>query len=512
MDNDLNMKNKLTAPEAVRVRFAPSPTGYLHIGSARTALFNWLYAKKTKGKFILRIEDTDLSRHIEESVGLTMDSLRWLGMNWDEGPDIGGNYGPYRQSQRKDIYREFADRLIGQNKAYFCFCAPGRLSDSDGEGTLSDEDREKTYKYDRHCLNLTKEEVCQKIEDGVPHTIRFLVPQDLIVTFDDLVYGKIKIDSNVIEDFIIIRSNGLPTYNFSAAIDDMLMEITHVIRGEDHLSNTPKQVLIYKSLETPLPEFIHLPMILGPDGQKLSKRHGSVSIEAFREEGFLPEAINNFVALLGWSYDEKTTIFSVPELIGKFSLEKINKKPARFDYERLIWLNGNYIRTSETEKLENLMREKFESRLADKPDFRKKLFKIIPLLKERIKTLNEASQFIFPFFDKPSYSKEKILEELGKSKEESSAGTSEFFNVHLLIIKESIGILETFEKFDSKKIEGELKTLPEKLDKNFRKIAEAIRIAVWGHKVSPPLFETICILGKKESLKRLNNYRTFLEI
>jgi glutamyl-tRNA synthetase len=260
-------------------------------------------------------------------------------MDWDEGPDIGGSYEPYRQSQRIDIYRKYAEKLIGEGKAYYCFCSPEKLAEKRNKAIAE----KNYYEYDRECLRLTADEIKENKIKCKKHTIRLFVPENKTVSFDDQVYGLIKVDSKIIEDFIILRSNGLPTYNFSVAIDDILMEITHVIRGEDHLSNTPKQLLIYDALGVIPPVFTHLPMILGQDGQKLSKRHGSISIEAYREEGFLPEAILNYLALLGWAYDEKTTIFSKEELVNKFGLDSINKKPAKFDYEKLLWLNGTYI-------------------------------------------------------------------------------------------------------------------------------------------------------------------------
>lgn len=502
-----NAEKKITGPEAVRVRFAPSPTGYLHIGSARTAFFNWLYAKKTKGRFILRIEDTDFSRHMEESVYLMMDSLKWLGITWDEGPDIGGNYGPYRQSQRQDIYREFAKNLISEGKAYYCFCTQEKLKEKRGYNSnlRSGGDEysdagivEKSYKYDRECLKLSGKQIEKNLDKGVPYAIRLLIPENTEITFTDVVYGKIQINSNVLEDFIILRSNGLPTYNFSVAVDDILMEITHVIRGEDHLSNTPKQVLIYNSLSKNLPNFIHLPMILGQDGQKLSKRHGSISIESYKQEGFLPEAINNYLALLGWSYDEKTTIFSTHNLINKFSLEKINKKPSKFDYDKLLWLNGYYIRIAKNDLFEKLLQEKFMTEVQDAERFIKNIPKIIPLIKPRIKTLNEAGRFILPFFNEVNY-------KLG-----DAAGIKDDIKDDIDILDASMVELDSLEKFSAEKIEASLKMLSDKLNINFKKITEVIRIAAWGSKVSPPLYETLSLLGKPESIKRLKKYKVFL--
>ncbi|MBM3705748.1 MAG: glutamate--tRNA ligase [Actinobacteria bacterium] len=525
-------KTKIAGPEPVRVRFAPSPTGYLHIGSARTAFFNWLFAKKTKGRFILRIEDTDISRHMEETIGLMMDSLKWLGITWDEGPDIGGSFGPYRQSQRQEIYDEYAKKLIYEGKAYYCFCSPEKLAEkrlaainnaagskglketgikinSGAEANKRPDIKSKLYRYDRECLHLDKKNIQKNLKKGMPFTIRLLVPENAVITFDDTVYGRICVDSSNMEDFIIIRSNGLPTYNFSASIDDILMEITHIIRGEDHLSNTPKQVLVYRALDKNLPGFTHLPMILGSDGQKLSKRHGSISIEAYREQGFLPEAIKNYIALLGWSYDEKSTIFSTQSLVNKFSLEKINKKPSKFDYDRLLWLNGYYIRQAGTEKLEKLLLPAFLSITGkavtpqgrhDKEISREKLERIIFLIRERIKTLNEGKDVIKLFFGQIEYTDE-IIAYLKNKKIEA-----------LRVIDRTIATLELIKNFDASEIEISLRNLSEELNQEFKKTAEIIRIAIWGNLASPPLFATVEILGKNLTLERLNNFRSLINI
>ncbi|MHB1376443.1 MAG: glutamate--tRNA ligase [Candidatus Humimicrobiaceae bacterium] len=383
----------------IRLRFAPSPTGYLHIGSARTAFFNWLFAKKKSGKFILRIEDTDIERNREETVNTILDSMKWLGMDWDEGPDIGGDFGPYRQSQRLDIYKKLSEKMLEEGKAYICFCTPVQIS----------EEREKAlktgkfYKYDRKCANLSKNEINRRISEGEKYSIRILVPQDKTLFFNDNVYGNFEINCSNIEDFILIRSNGIPTYNFSAAVDDCLMKISHIIRGEDHLSNTPKQLLIYDALNYSYPDFTHLPMILASDGQKLSKRHGSISIEAYRKDGFLPEAVLNYIALLGWAYDDKTTIFSVDEMMEKFELKSINKKAPKFDYEKLLYLNGYYIRNLKEDKLQEILLSDINSKsriLREKPDLLKeKLSEIIPITKERIKTIAEFEKILLPFFN-----------------------------------------------------------------------------------------------------------------
>jgi len=495
----MNIKKENNSKE-IRVRFAPSPTGYLHIGSARTAFFNWLYATKTGGKFILRIEDTDIDRHQEETINLILGSLKWLGLNRDEGPEAGGEHGPYRQSLRTSIYREYTLRLIQEKKAYYCFCSPEELKEKRENKTAEG----KPYKYDRKCLKLSSKDIKYNIDSGKPHAVRFLVPENKTINFKDTVYGNITVNTASIEDFIIIRSNGLPTYNYSVAIDDALMKITHIIRGEDHLSNTPKQILIYNAFNFNIPNFTHLPMILGQDGQKLSKRHSSISIDKYIEEGFVREAILNYLALLGWSYDEKTTIFSISELIKKFELSSINKKSAKFDYNKLLWINGYYIRNMENSRLKQLLEKQLRNYLASKniidlenrtEPLEQKIEKIIPLIKERIKTSKEGIDLISPFFIKISYSDELIT--YFKNKEIDAVD---------ILNRVYKTLSEVNSKFHAKDIEKNLRPVSERLNLNFRKIAEVVRIAIWNSTISPPLFETIEILGKELTLERINKY------
>lgn len=478
----------------VRVRFAPSPTGYLHIGSARTAFFNWLYARKTGGKFVLRIEDTDIARHQEETIDLILNSLKWLGLNWDEGPEVGGKYGPYRQSSRLEIYKKYADKLIEEKKAYRCFCSPELLK----------REREKSFKYDRKCLKLSQKDIEDNLISGKPYAIRFLVPENEVIGFKDTVYGDITVNTSTIEDFIIIRSNDLPTYNYSVAIDDALMEITHVIRGEDHLSNTPKQILIYRALGFDIPNFTHLPMILGQDGQKLSKRHGSISVEKYIEDGFLKEAILNYLTLLGWAYDERTTIFSIDELIEKFELDSINKKPAKFDYDKLLWINGYYIRNMENSVLEKLLETRIKKYLASREmsdlesspeNLQEKIARITPLVKERIKTLKESMDLISPFFIKIVYS--------DQSKNYFKDKSIDSLKILNIVYKT---LDEVDNRFSAKETEQNLRLVAKDLDLSLRKIAEVTRIAIWNSPVSPPLFGTMEILGKELTLKRIKDY------
>ncbi len=501
----------------IRVRFAPSPTGYLHIGSARTAYFNWLFARKEKGIFILRIEDTDVSRHQEEMIATILDSLKWLSFRWDEGPDIGGDYGPYRQSERNEYYHKYADILLNNKKAYRCFCTTEELEQRRKDYTKKGE----FFSYDRKCLELDDEQIKDKLNKNMPFSIRMLSPENKAISFTDTVYGRIEVNSNNIDDFIIIRSNKLPTYNFSVVIDDYLMKITHVIRGEDHLSNTPKQLLIYDALNIKPPSFTHLPMILAKSGEKLSKRHGAISVEAYRDEGFLPEALKNYLSLLGWAFDEKTTIFSEKDIIKKFSLDTINKKAAKFDYDKLLNINGIYIKNHEVSDLAGIVRDRLKKRIPEmnesdlksnglkKTDLKDsaiigKIFKeiedkiiyMIPLVNKRARTLNEIEKMILPFFFEIIYPDE--IKNFFKNKNVDAAE----------LLKQSESVLSKIadNDFCLSQIEKGLRALAVTNNISFGGLAEVLRLALWGSTVGLPLFETIEILGRKKSLHRLSEY------
>jgi len=318
----------------VRVRFAPSPTGHLHIGSARTALFNWLFARKMGGVFILRIEDTDLRRNVDEAFSAILSAMDWLGLHRDEGP--------YYQSQRLKLYREAVEKLLEEGYAYPCYCLPEELEERRREALK----RGEKPMYDRHCRELSAEERERLEREGRKPAIRFKVPLEGKTVFRDIIRGEIEFVNEEIEDFVIMRKDGIPTYNLACVVDDFHMQITHIIRGEDHISNTPKQILLYKALGYPLPQFAHLPMILGPDKSRLSKRHGATSINEYREQGFLPEAMLNFLALLGWSPGGNREIISREEMIEEFSLERVKRHPAIFNYDKLVWLNSHYMKTS----------------------------------------------------------------------------------------------------------------------------------------------------------------------
>jgi len=334
----------------IRVRFAPSPTGYLHVGNARTALFNWLFARKNKGDFILRIEDTDVKRSAAKYEESIFADLRWLRLEWDEGPDIGGAYGPYKQSLREKIYARYAQNLIRQDKAYYCYCQPEELESR----RLRALEKGESARYDNRCRKLSAAEIRELEKEGRLPSIRFKVEPRRLV-FRDLIRGDVEFDTALMGDFIIMRANGTPSFNFAVVLDDSLMEITHVIRGEDHLSNTPRHILLFEALGFPVPQFAHMSLTLGADRKLLSKRHGASSIRAFREEGYLPEGIVNYLALLGWSHPEDKEIMSPKELEENFSLEDLNKSAAVFDREKLDWVDGRHIRSADPDRLAGLV-------------------------------------------------------------------------------------------------------------------------------------------------------------
>jgi len=393
----------------VRVRFAPSPTGYLHLGNARTALFNYIYAKHTGGKIVLRIEDTDRERSKKEYEDMLIDDLKWLGIEWDEGPDVGGEYAPYRQSERAEIYKEYVEKLKETGHIYKCFCTPEEL----------EEERKKAMaegrppRYSGKCRNLSPEDIKKLEEEGKPYVWRFRVPDGEYIVFDDLIKGTVEINVDEFGDFVIVRSDGSPVYNFVVVVDDALMKITHVIRGEDHLSNTPKQILIYRALGFQEPKFAHLPIILGEDRSKLSKRHGAVSVRAFRDDGYVSEAMFNGLALLGWHPKGDNEVLSKEEIIAEFDIEDVHNAPAVFDRAKLKWLNGVYIR--EKLDIDDLTRRAvpFFEGFGYKADF-EYYKKVMKAIRDSIETLMDIEERAKPFFvDDFHYSEDgkKFLED-----------------------------------------------------------------------------------------------------
>ena len=510
----------------VRVRFAPSPTGKLHIGGARTAIFNWAFARAMGGTFILRIEDTDPERSTEENKQIILRAMRWLGLDWDEGPEVGGEYGPYTQMERMDTYREALEKLKANGAAYPCFCTKEEL---DAKRKAAEDAGQAYSGYDRTCRHLSHDEAQARIEAGEPHVWRLAVPEDHgPIAFDDAVYGHTEFPAEVMDDMILVRTDGSPTYNFAVVCDDTNMAVTHVIRGDDHLSNTPRQILVYEALGAPVPTFAHLSMILGGDGKKLSKRHGATSVEEYAERGYLPDVIVNFLALLGWSLDGETTIIPRDVLCREFSLDRITRKDAIFDEQKLDWMNAQYIKAmgdqawveasapwlkrafarghaagetriipadAESEAFEpadDAMLAAAED-MAARPDFYRALY---PLIAEREQRLTECEEKLPYMFWGPEVmldekSVQKILLKDDKKPRE--------------VLEAARAILadETIE-WACEPLQERVRTLTESLDLKVKFVFQPIRVAVCGNMVSPPLFESIELLPREDVLSRID--------
>ena len=474
----------------VRTRYAPSPTGYLHVGGARTALFNWLFARHHGGTFVLRIEDTDLVRSTEESTRAIIDALKWLQIDWDEGPGAGGPYGPYVQSERLHIYRQYVDQLLAEGKAYRCYCTPEELKER-RERLLAEG---KAPMYDRHCLHLSEEERARLAAER-PAVVRFLSPDEGEVRFHDHIRGECVFENKVLDDLVILKSDGWPTYNFAVVVDDHLMRITHVIRGEDHLTNTARQIQLYQALGWDVPEFAHVPLILGTDRTRLSKRHGAVSVGHYRDEGFLPEAMVNYLALLGWSYDDRTELFSREQLVEYFSLERVSKHGAIFDLKKLEWMNGVYIRETPLERLAELAHERLkEAELVPEElddELRARLVRIMEPLQTRIKTLGEivpATRFFFT--DDIEFDAKAVEKFLRRD------------YVPGLFAKLIARLLE-LHPWDGAGIEQLFKGLAEEYGAKLGDVIQPARVALTGTSVSPPIHDVIHILGRTRTCERL---------
>jgi glutamyl-tRNA synthetase/nondiscriminating glutamyl-tRNA synthetase len=383
----------------MRVRFAPSPTGLLHVGNARTALFNWLFARGHGGTFVLRIEDTDVERSTRESERGILEDLRWLGLDWDEGPDVGGPHGPYRQSERLDLYRSYAQELIDQGHAYHCFCSAEQL-DADRRAALESG---RPPQYSGRCRDLPPAAAAERLASGQLAVVRFRVPQDRTVTFQDLVRGTVQFETEVIGDPVLVRSDGHPAYNFAVVVDDALMDITHVVRGEDHISNTPRQVLLYEALRFEMPVFAHLALVLGPDHTPLAKRHGATSVAECRSRGYLPEALVNYLALLGWSPGGGDEVLPAPELARRFALEDVGHSAAVFDIEKLAWVNRHYLRAADPARLADLALPRFLDAgfvLRDTAEARAYVASVMPLASgsvDRVDQFAPRLAFLFDF-------------------------------------------------------------------------------------------------------------------
>ena len=468
----------------VRVRFAPSPTGYLHVGGARTALFNWLFARRHGGKFILRIEDTDFARSSDVMAEGILQGLHWLGLNWDEGP--------YFQSRRLQHYRSFADRLLEEGRAYRCFC---KLDDN---ANRKSEQLTKAPQDDiRHeCPDFAAEDSERRAGSGEPFAIRFKVPNDK-TSFKDLVFGEIEVDNKTLEDFVLIRSDGIPTYHLVVVADDMDMGITHVIRGADHISNTPKQVLLYQAAGSPLPEFAHLPLILGPDKQRLSKRHGATSVMAYAEMGYLPDAFFNFLSLLGWSPGDDRELLNRKELIELFSLKGVGKANAVFGLEKLDWFNSQYLRNASIDKLRELALKELQTAGIEVFEV-ESLDSRLELLRVRARKSNDFSTIFKAFFsddfDYDPAAGEKFFED-PKLKELIPA-------LHSLYLESEEFTLESTEKT--------LRRLAEQKEVKAGLLINAVRVALTGQKVAPGLFEVMLVLGRQRTIERLERLGRYL--
>jgi len=482
----------------VRVRFAPSPTGYLHIGGARTALFNWLFARHTHGTFILRIEDTDRERSTDEALAAIVDGLKWLGIDWDEGPGVGGKYGPYNQMARLEIYRREAEKLLAAEAAYKCFCTSEEL-----EVMREKARREKrSTRYEGTCRRLSASTVAEREAKGMPFVLRFKVPAGT-TGFDDMVRGRISFDNAEIDDFIILRSDATPTYNFSVSVDDSTMRITHVIRGEDHISNTPKQILLLRAMGARPPEYAHVSLIMGEDGSRLSKRHGATAVGAYEDLGYLPEAMMNFLALLGWSPKDDREIMSWTEMVRDFEIAGLARTAAIFNPKKLQWMNGQYLRLLTDEELA----ERFTPFLikaglmteADRRAGRKWLIKLARATKERLHLLTDIVPYAGFFFgDVESY------DEKGVKKHWSKPAVSE-------ILGDLADILRDCEPFTEKTIEAKCVEYIERKDIKLGELVHPARLAITGKTGGPGFFETIELLGKENSLQRLQKAVHYIE-
>jgi glutamyl-tRNA synthetase len=487
-----------------RVRFAPSPTGFLHLGGLRTALFDWLYARHTGGQFILRIEDTDQKRYNPESLDDLMRGLRWLGLDWDEGPDIGGPYAPYVQSERKEIYAQYVDRLIESGHAYRCYCTPERL------GAVREEQRQKNQPpgYDRHCRHLSPAQRAAYEAEGRSSVLRLAVPEIGSTTFTDLIRGEITTDNRQLQDAVLVKTDGMPTYHFAVVVDDYLMEITHVLRGQEWLASAPLHKLLFDAFGWEAPVLVHLPIILDPSGKgKMSKRKVVVAgkeylalVHEFMDAGYLPEALFNFLTNVGWSYDAEQEIFSREDAIERFDLNDINPSPAALPYDKLDWINGLYIRSLTPAALKEAVIP-FLAAAFNRPETELRangrLDHLIPLIQERIKRLDEAPQWLdWAFVDAGAIQYEDLNLLLGKKLDTATSAS---------ILQRGVEILQTLDPFTATAMQDAFRQAAEEMDIKAGSFFGPFRGALTGKQVSPPLFESMEALGREEVLQRMGN-------
>ncbi|MDF2874696.1 MAG: gltX [Sporomusa sp.] len=477
--------------QELRVRFAPSPTGPFHIGGARSALFNWLLARKEGGKLILRIEDTDLERSTRESEENIKASLRWLGLEWDEGIDVGGEYGPYRQTERLDLYRQYTDKLLTSGHAYYCYCSEAEL-DADRQEQMN---QGETPRYTGRCRNLSQADRDRFSAEGRKPTVRFRVPENQQIVFKDLVRDTVSFDSNGVGDFVVVKSDGIPVYNYAVVLDDALMKITHVIRAEEHLSNTPRQILIYQALGLPLPQFGHISLILGKDRTKMSKRHGATSVEQYKKLGYLPEGIVNFLALLGWAPPGEQEIFSAAELIEQFSMERVAKNPAVFDVDKLNYINAHYIKQADPALITELalphLQESGYIKEQLTPEKKEWLVKVVAELQGYISYAAQITDHIDVFinddFDFESEEAHEIM------KDTDVPQVIEVFKARLAAL----------DPVEPAAVQAILKGITKELKLGGKKVYMPVRIAITGKMHGPELINLIPLIGKERTLARI---------
>lgn len=477
----------------VRVRFAPSPTGYLHIGGARTALYNWLLARHSGGKFILRIEDTDRNRYVPDALTDIMASLRWLGIDWDEGPEVGGDYGSYFQSERLELYQKYAQQLVDEGKAYRCYCTSERL-----EQLRKDQEMNKqTVGYDRFCLNLSPAQRREREAAGLKSVIRFKIPREGRTIVKDLLRGELIFDNATLDDLVLLKSDGYPTYHLANIIDDHLMKISHVMRGDEWIPSTPRHILLYQAFGWEPPKYAHLPIFLAPGGGKLSKRHGATSVREYREKGYLPEALNNFLLLLGWNPGTDQEMFSLKQAAEAFTIERVNASPVALSFEKLDWFNGVYIRNLSTEELaKRCLPYLQQAGLLPDPcplERYQYLLQIIPLIRERLKSVPEIAEMTNYFFmDIPAPAKELLIPKKMDQRQTLTA------------LEGAARVLpEIPADFNEADMEAALRNLAQESALSDGQVFMPLRVAISGRTATPGIFETMHVLGKERVLQRI---------
>lgn len=479
---------------SVRLRIAPSPTGLLHVGNARSAVFNWLYARHLGGTFIVRVDDTDTARSDEKYVAQMMEAMRWLGLDWDEGIGVGGPHGTYRQSDRFDRYREVATRLIEEGSAYRCFCTPDELDARRQAAQVAG----RPPGYDGTCRPLTSDAADGRVVAGDSFSVRLAIPRPGVTEFFDLVRDDMRFDHDVIDDFVILRSDGTPTYHLASTVDDVDYEITHVARGEDLLSSTPRHILLTQAMGAEPVIYAHLPLLFGPDGRKLSKRHGDTSMDAYMKAGYLPEAMFNYMSLLGWSYDPEVTIYTREQAIEKFDLADVSKNPAIFDVKKLEWMSGEYMRELPPDDFTARSLAVIEDERSLSDEQRRQYEALAPLIQERVKVLPEVIEMSgWLFVDEVVFDEKSWDKVMGP---EAAA-----------VIDDAVARLKGLSDWTTESIEVAMRQMLDDLELNPRKGFQPLRVAVTGSMVSPPLFESLEVLGQPMTLERLRRARAQFE-